>query len=303
MTEYKEYKDVINNWFNTNDQLKAIRFKQLLDYLTEMDNSYGIRGIIEGKNNQLLTTIKELSLRNDETRKKINELELLVQNHSDLLNEENALNDRNNNLIEIQNKIENLKSKKLEIEKPENEINDLNDRIKELNGAIERKLNDYIVILQSLSDELVKSSGEIEKETNDKISVAIANINAVSKKQYSLIEKLSNEPVKTIYETFDEKISTLITEYNDYVQKIESTKSYLEEIENKHITIVESFKIHGLENERIFGNVKDKDGINTYVETLICKINQKLEEFDIHIKSLIEKRKELPLFERIKVTQ
>jgi len=138
---------------------------------------------------------------------------------------------------------------------------------------------------------------------NDKISVAIANINAISEKQYSFIEKLSDEPVKTIYETFDEKISTLITEYNDYVQKIESTKSYLEEIQNKHIAIVESFKVHGLENERIFGNVKDKDGIITYVETLISDINKKLEEFDKHIKSLIEKRKELPLFERIKVTQ
>lgn len=303
MAEYKDYKNVINNWLNTNDQLKAIRFKQLLEYLTEMDNSYGIKRNIEGKNNQLLTTIQELSLRNDETRKKINELDLLVQNHSDLLNEENALNDRYNNLIEIQNKIENLKSKKLEIEKPENEINDLNDRIKELNGAIEGKLNDYIVILQSLSDELAKSSNEIEIKMNDKISVAIANINAISEKQYSLIEKLSDEPVKTIYETFDEKISTLITEYNDYVQKIESTKSYLEEIENKHIAIVESFKIHGLENERIFGNVKDTDGVNTYVETLISEINTKLGEFDKHIKSLIDKRKELPLYERIKIAQ
>jgi hypothetical protein len=229
-------------------------------------------------------------------------MEQLISENQSILDAQIELNSKFETLQTIQKTIEGLKIKKSEIEKPENAIDDLNNEISRIDAKIIDKLNDYITQLKALNEILVESSSTLEQEASNIINQSISNIEAISNKQFSMIDKLSNEPVKTIYQTFDERIANLTSEYNLYVEKIESIKNDLDLIENKHSNIVESFKLHELENERVFGNLRkigEMDGVNVYVETLIREIKDKLTDFDNNIKKLIYKKKELPLFERI----
>jgi prefoldin subunit 5 len=304
MAEFSQHKEIIDGWFarQGNADIKGVRLKNILQNLIEIDNKYSITQNIAESNELLSNSIEKLKLTNNETSAKICEMEQFITENKALLNRQAELNSKFETLQTTKKTIEDLKIKKSEVEKPENSIEDLNDEILKINGKINNKLNDYTIQLKALNDILVESSSSLEQEASEIINQSISNIDAISNKQYSIIEKLSNEPVKTIYETFDERIANLTSEYNVYVEKIESIKNDLELIENKHSSIVVSFKLHELENERVFGNLRkigEMDGVNVYVETLIREIKDKLSDFDNNIKKLIDKKKELPLFERI----
>jgi hypothetical protein len=304
MVEFSKHKEIIDGWFagQGNPDMKALRFKKILEYLTELDNNYSIAQNVAESNSLLSNSIEITKSVNNEMSAKISEMEHLISENQSILDEQIKLNIRFETLQATQKTIDELKIKKSEIEKPENAIDDLNDEILRINAKISDKLNDYTIQLKALNDILVESSSSLEQEASEIINQCISNIEAISNKQYSIIEKLSNEPVKTIYETFDERIANLTSDYNVYVEKIESIKNDLEVIENKHSSIVESFKQHELENERVFGNlrkIEEMDGVNVYVETLTRDIKDKLTDFDNNIKKLIDKKKELPLYERI----
>jgi hypothetical protein len=304
MVEFSKHKEIIDGWFagQGNPDMKALRFKKILEYLTELDNIYSIAKNVEDSNSLLSNSIEIAKSVNNETSAKISEMEQLISENQSILDAQIELNSKFETLQTIQKTIEGLKIKKSEIEKPENAIDDLNNEISRIDAKIIDKLNDYITQLKALNEILVESSSTLEQEASNIINQSISNIEAISNKQFSMIDKLSNEPVKTIYQTFDERIANLTSEYNLYVEKIESIKNDLDLIENKHSNIVESFKLHELENERVFGNLRkigEMDGVNVYVETLIREIKDKLTDFDNNIKKLIYKKKELPLFERI----
>lgn len=301
---FSEYKEIIKSWFDNQDNLevKAMRFKKILEYLTEIDETNSISNSIAQNNKILYDSIDKVKNSNQEISLKIEEMDALISENQSILNLQTELNSQFDNLLNTKKIIEDLKNKKNEIEKPENAIDDLNDEIIKINENNNVKLIDYIIQLNALNSILVNSKSEIEQKTNQIINQAIANIEAITNKQYNIIEKLSDEHVKTIYETFDERIANLTNEYNVYVEKIESIKNDLESIEKNHTNIVESFKQHELENERVYGNLRkigEMDGVNVYVETLSREIKEKLTDFDNNIKKLIDKKKELPLYERI----
>ena len=301
---FSEYKEIIKSWFDNQDNLevKAMRFKKILEYLTEIDETNSITNSIAQNNKILYESIDKVKNSTKETSVKIEEMEALISENQSILNLQTELNTKFDNLLNTKTIIKDLKDKKNEIDKPENAIDDLNDEITKINGNINEKLNDYIIQLNALNSILENSKSELEQKTNQIVNQAIENITAITNKQYTIIEKLSNEPVKTIYETFNERIANLTNEYNIYVEKIESIKNDLESIEKNHTNIVESFKIHELENERVFGNLRktgEMDGVNVYVESLSREIKDKLTDFDNNIKKMIDKKKELPLYERI----
>jgi hypothetical protein len=304
MAEFSKHKEIIDAWFTGQGSadMKGLRFKKILENLIEIDNKYSITQNVAESNLLLYNSIEIATSANNETCAKISEMERFISENQSILDGQAELNSKFETLQTTQKTIEELKIKKSEIEKPENAIDDLNDEILRINGKISDKLNDYTIQLKALNDILVESSSSLEQEASEIINQSISNIEAISNKQYSIIEKLSNEPVKTIYETFDERIANLTNGYNVYVEKIESIKNDLELIENKHSSIVESFKLHELENERVFGNLRkigEMDGVNVYVETLTREIKDKLTDFDKNIKKLIDKKKELPLYKRI----
>jgi len=301
---FSEYKEIIKSWFDNQDNLevKAMRFKKILEYLTEIDETNSISNSIAQNNKILYESIDKVKNSNQEISLKIEEMEALISENQSILNLQTELNSQFDNLLNTKKIIEDLKNKKKEIEKPENAIDDLNDEIIRINENINAKLNDYIIQLNALNSILENSKSELEQKTNQIINQAVANIEAITNKQYSIIEKLSNEPIKTIYDTFDERIANLTSEYNVYVEKIESIKNDLESVEKNHSTIVESFMFHELENERVYGNLRkigEMDGVNVYFETLSREIKEKLTNFDNNIKKLIDKKRELPLYERI----
>jgi hypothetical protein len=304
MAEFSKHKEIIDAWFTGQGSadMKGLRFKKILENLIEIDNKYSITQNVAESNLLLYNSIEIATSANNETCAKISEMERFISENQSILDRQTELNSKFETLRATQKEIEDLKIKKSEVEKPENAIDGLNDEILRINAKINDKLNDYTIQLKALNDILVESSSSLEQEASEIINQSILNIEAISNKQYSVIEKLSNEPVKTIYETFDERIANLTSEYNVYVEKIESIKNDLELIENKHSSIVESFKQHELENERVFGNLRkigEMDGVNVYVETLIRDIKDKLTDFDNNIKKLIDKKTELPLYERI----
>jgi chromosome segregation ATPase len=304
MDTFLEHKKIISDWFadHLSAEIKVFRLKKIIEFTTEIDKKNSISQNVSENQKKLLDEIENYKRQNDESLRKIIEVEQLIAEKQQLLDSENEINDKFKELQKVKSTLEELNAKKNEIEKTENVLDDLNDEITKINGKIQDKLSDYIIQLNALNSCLTKSEDNLESETVVLLNQAKKNIEAISQKQYSIIEKLSNTPIKTIYDNFDDRILTLTNTYNSYVVKIESIKNDLENLESKHETIIESFKQHGLENEKVFGNLKEigeMDGINAYVESLKEEIRKNLNDFDDTLKKLIDKKKELPIYERI----
>lgn len=305
MAEFSQHKEIIDSWFTGqgNADMKGLRFKKILENLIEIDNKYSITQNVAESNLLLYNSIEIASSANNETCAKISEMERFISENQSILDKQAELNSKFETLQATQKEIEDLKIKKSEIEKPENAIDNLNDEILRINGKISDKLNDYTIQLKALNDILVESSSSLEQEASEIINQCISNIEAISNKQYSIIEKLSNKPVKTIYETFDERITNLTNEYNVYVEKIESIKNDLEEIESNHEIVIEMFNKHKFENDKIFGELQSREGVLNYVNLLSKEIEERLLKFDNEIKEIVERRDQLPIYQLAETKQ
>ena len=162
--------------------------------------------------------------------------------------------------------------------------------------------------IKLLVDEVSKSELVAKVGTNQKTE--IANL----QQQIIQMEKYLSENSKLLQEkeTIEKKYSELIetgkkikeleskrNEYNSRVTKLNEIRTDLEEIVSKlkFDEIIQVFKTHQIENEQIFGALQNREGVLVYVKKINAEISQKLNEYDSAIKSLIEKRDKLPMYD------
>lgn len=86
-----------------------------------------------------------------------------------------------------------------------------------------------------------------------------------------------------------------VEEHNCLVTKIEQIKTGLEIIEQKHEDIMATFNAYYFNNERIYGALKTREGVQHYVEMLSKEIAERLLKYDNDIKAIVEKRSKLPI--------
>ena len=111
------------------------------------------------------------------------------------------------------------------------------------------------------------------------------------------IEKKYNELIET--EIQIKELESKRNEYNSRVTKLNEIRADLEEIVSKlkFDEIIQVFKTHQIENEQIFGALEKREGVLEYVKKINAEISQKLNEYDSAIKSVIEKRDKLPMYD------
>lgn len=162
--------------------------------------------------------------------------------------------------------------------------------------------------IKLLVDEVSKSELVTKVGTNQKTEIANFQQQIIQMENYlsenskllqekEAIEKKYNELIET--EKQIKELESKRNEYNSRVTKLNEIRADLEEIVSKlkFDEIIQVFKTHQIENEQIFGALQNREGVLEYVKKINAEISQKLSEYDSAIKSLIEKRDKLPMYD------
>lgn len=160
-----------------------------------------------------------------------------------------------------------------------------------------------LLVAEVSKNELVTKVG-----TNQKTEISIFQQQIIQIEDYlsknskllqekEAIEKKYNDLIET--EKQIKELESKLNEYNSRVTKIKEIRDDLEEIASKlkFDEIIQVFKTHHIENEHIFGALQNREGVLEYVKKINSEISQKLSEYDSTIKSLIEKRDKLPMYD------
>lgn len=162
--------------------------------------------------------------------------------------------------------------------------------------------------IKLLVDEVSKSELVAKVGTNQKTEIANLQQQIIQMEDYlsenskllqekEAIEKKYNDLIET--EKQVKELENKLSEYNSRVTKLNEIRTDLEEIVSKlkFDEIIQVFKTHQIENEQIFGALQNREGVLVYVKKINAEISQKLNEYDSAIKSLIEKRDKLPMYD------
>lgn len=162
--------------------------------------------------------------------------------------------------------------------------------------------------IKLLVDEVSKSELVTKVGTNQKTEISNFQQQIIQMEDYlsenskllqekEAIEKKYNDLIET--EKQVKELENKLSEYNSRVTKLNEIRTDLEEIVSKlkFDEIIQVFKTHQFENEQIFGALQNREGVLEYVKKINAEISQKLNEYDSAIKSLIEKRDKLPMYD------
>ena len=162
--------------------------------------------------------------------------------------------------------------------------------------------------IKLLVNEVSKSELVTKVGTNQKTEIANLQQQIIQMEDYlsenskllqekEAIEKKYNDLIET--EKQVKELENKLSEYNSRVTKLNEIRTDLEEIVSKlkFDEIIQVFKTHQIENEQIFGALQNREGVLVYVKKINAEISQKLNEYDSAIKSLIEKRDKLPMYD------
>jgi DNA repair exonuclease SbcCD ATPase subunit len=188
----------------------------------------------------------------------------------------------------------------------ENEINKLISSLSE--KPKQAKAIQLLKAIRLLVDEVSKEELVSIVGSNQKIEIATFQQKITEMEKYlsensellkkkEMIENRFNELIET--EKQIKELETKRAYYNSHVKKLKTIKADLEEIasELRMDEIIQVFKNHQFENEQIFGALQNREGVLEYVKRINAEISQKLNEYDSSIKTLIEKRDKLPLYD------
>lgn len=173
---------------------------------------------------------------------------------------------------------------------------------------LQAKAVQLLKAIKLLVDEVSKSELVAKVGTNQKTEIANLQQQIIQMEKYlsenskllqekEAIENKYNDLIET--EKQVKELESKLNEYNSRVTKIKEIRADLEEIVSKlkFDEIIQVFKTHQFENEHIFGALQNREGVLEYVKKINAEISQKLNEYDSAIKSLIEKRDKLLMYD------
>ena len=230
--------------------------------------------------------------------------ECTVQNKK--LEEEVA---KNKTLLE---KKEQIRQKYNDLEMLRLEIKMLQNKVLEISHLDERKMQDDIVALKaqnaeqlsfhikslnSLNAFLETAKEFLEVELRGHAAVAKANLEVIQGNLNETLEQLSVVPLKEKFAAFVGGYFDMVADYNRYAGKISEIQIDLHKINTDHESVLETFRSHQLDNEKIYGALKSREGVLNFVELLNKEIVERMNKYDEEIRIIVEKRDSLPVYQ------
>jgi uncharacterized protein YoxC len=175
-------------------------------------------------------------------------------------------------------------------------------RLSNIGSIIFRQFEDLEI--QSITPTLQRKVEGLKKQTQE-IENKIAENGEILSQKIRLEEKYAELlPILQTIEELKEKqnviaigYEALVADYNAHIDKINQTKADLDIIKDKYDDVISVFKAHNLENETIYGALRNREGVLHYVELLSKDISEKLKQYDTYIKEIVEKRDQLPIYQ------
>ena len=203
-------------------------------------------------------------------------------------------NQHNNLVIKI-DELKKLKSQSSFI--VQNDLETIIKDISENSAVISETKDKYNEILYNLNTLLEEEQSSQNQQLNQNVLTAIDNLKLLEEHQKGLLDKLEITTLDTNLTYFKNEVEVLTKDYNTRVEKINGVKEDLDEIKEKHSEIMEVFNLHHLENNNVFGELQRREGVLKHVQSIRDEIKEKLDKYDTEIKTLVDKRDELPMYE------
>lgn len=271
-------------------QKQAIDLQKIGKLVCDALNNTAFKNAYEEFTEGLKEKIETFKNSTAQIENEIKENETLIKQNEKLEKDYAELKEKQKQLVE-------LKEKNRILNLPENEPSNINDDITRFTGKNEDLITKHIATLQRLTEVLAEANTDLEKLLFSKIEVAEKNLATIQINQNTALTKLDSTPIESKFSEFTIEVNRLITDYNFRVEKIRTVKSDFEQINLKHKDVMEIFKAHHLENENIFGALKNREGVLMHVQNISNEISDRLVQYDQEIKTLIEKRDLLPIYQ------
>lgn len=267
---------------------KAIQYKNILDLVFEQIDDSNFNEAFNNFADSLKNKINNYRENSKEFRARIDENESLI-------NEKEKVENEYNNLIIKIEELEKLKSQRSFIK--QNDLKTIIKDISENSAVISETKDKYNEILYNLNTLLEKEQTSQNLQLNQNVLTAIDNLKLLEEHQKGLLDKLGITTLDTNLTYFKNEVEVLTKDYNTRVEKINGVKADLDEIKEKHSEVMEVFNLHHLENNNIFGELQRREGVLNHVQSIRDEIKEKLDTYDTEIKTLVDKRDELPMYE------
>lgn len=260
-------------------QWKAIQLQNLGKQIYDQFNSEDFKNKFEKLAPQIKEEIERRQHQVSEIEKTISENETLLKWKDEVERKYSQLNTELEKLSELKRKNEALKNLTKVQEEVSKETNEKDTLIKK-----------QIETLAALNSVLSNTNAGLESQLGSKAKESEDNLTAI-------LVTLDTTEFKSKFPILAKNVDDLITDYNDHVEKIKTIKIHLEEIRLKHDAVISVFNTHHLENENIFGALKTREGVLQHVQKISDEISERLRQYDSEIKSLVEKRDQLPIYQ------
>ncbi|MCW3108636.1 MAG: hypothetical protein JWQ09_3142 [Segetibacter sp.] len=260
-------------------QWKAIQLQNLGKQIYDQFNSEDFKSKFEKLAPDIRVEIEKRQLRVSEIEKMIKENETILKQKEEIERRYNQLKAESDKLDELKRKNEALK--KLSLVQAEVSIaSDEKDAL----------IKKHIETLTALNQVLVNANSDLEKQLDSKTKDASNHLTTV-------LISLDTAQFKNKFSELEKSVNNLVTDYNYHVKKITTVKEDIETITKEYDKVISVFNIHHLENENIFGALKNREGVLQHVRKISDEISERLKQYDSEIKSLVEKRDQLPIYQ------
>ncbi|MBC8755984.1 hypothetical protein H2O64_15000 [Kordia sp. YSTF-M3] len=281
-----EIKDILES--NYTPQKKAIQLQKGIRLLFDCFENKEIKDEFNSFSEKLIQEITSLKQRTEEVHN-------CIKRNENLLEEKESTESK---FVVLEEKYEELNIlKKKQAFLNQHNLQSINSECINISKDIHKTKEQYINTLEELNKFLLDEKEEQSECLKENINKTIKNIELLASQQNDQLEELSSIFLNTKYDQFKNEVETLTADYNQRVEKINSIKLDLNEIKEKHAEIMQVFNLHHLENNAIYGVLSSREGVLEYVKKIRDDIEHKLNAYDKEIKSIMENREQLPLFE------
>lgn len=260
-------------------QWKAIQLQNLGKQIYDQFNSEDFKGKFE----KLAPNIKA---ENEKRQLQVSEIEKTIKENEAVLKQKEEIERKYLQLKTELDKLEELKRKNEALKN----LSKVQAEVSTATNENDTLIKKHIETLVTLNQVLANTNIDLEKQLASKTKEAVNNLNAI-------LVSLDTSQFKAKFPVLAKNVDDLITDHNHHVEKIKTVKAHLEEISLKHDAVITVFNAHHLENEAIFGALKNREGVLQHVQIISNEISERLKQYDSEIKTLIEKRDQLPIYQ------
>lgn len=285
----KEIEKIIDTIIESkkSNQFKAIDIYKIVSYVMDKYSESGLQDAQSTYSSQLVKSINEYV-------DKIKLVEQFIQDNKSLDHKHKAIMTEYEKVKKRKDELENTSEKEKFLRA--NDVNEIEEKLNQKNQSISSIILLYNKKIKALNSFIEKEKDLVDSELKSNLITAKSNLEELNTKTVANLNTLGVEPINIQFEQDKLNYHKTIDDYNIRVRKLKDLHEDLEEIEGKHSQVMETYISHNLENTKIFGELKKREGVLAYVESIQSEIDEKLTIYDKKIKEIVDKREELPMY-------